>query len=299
MDSQGKKKQIKGYNSFSYEKFSIILIWIGVAFVGLIFLVFFVDTAVYKFISSEVDSRLGNFGQLTEGLVGSLWALAGIILVYETLKLQRNELRLQRKDLEFQSKEIIKQTEQLSRQNKTLETQTFENTVFHLMSLHNEILESIAFKITIIDDSGNKVKKNIHGRESFVEFYTIYKRYFNASFEDNPNFDIDTTAIQTMINSSYHQFYEENQLHLGHYFRNLFIILKFVDKLVGEEKIFYLDLIRAQLSNYELLLLFFHCLSDIDVKFKPLTEKYALFRNLPDDELITLTKELYDPKAYL
>lgn len=299
MKSILEKKKIKGYTSFSYERFSIILIWTGVGIVGSIFLFFMLDTFFIKSLTNTLDTRFGNFGQLTEGLVGSIWALAGIILVYETLKLQRNELRLQRKDLEFQSREITKQTEQLSKQNKTLETQTFENTIFHLMSLHNEIIDNIRFDVTEIDDDGNRKTQKLIGRECFVEFYTDYKRFFNASFEDNPNYEIDADSTFAMINSSYHQFYQEYQLHLGHYFRNLFIIIKFVDNMIGEEKSFYLDLIRAQLSNYELFLLYFHCLSDSDKKFKPLIEKYSILRNLPNDELITITRELYDPKAFL
>ena len=49
-------------------------------------------------------------------------------------------------------------------------------------------------------------------------------------------------------------------------------------------------MLRAQMSDYELGLVFYNCLSDNGIeKFKPLAEKYALFNNIRD-------KVLQDPE---
>lgn len=45
-------------------------------------------------------------------------------------------------------------------------------------------------------------------------------------------------------------------------------------------------MVRAQLSDYELLWVFYNCLSPNGVrKFKPYVEKYSLLKNLPIDKL--------------
>ena len=62
----------------------------------------------------------------------------------------------------------------------------------------------------------------------------------------------------------------------------------------------YTNLIRAQLSSYELALLFYNCLGDIGrEKFKSLVEEYALLQNMPDEILLDVShKELYDERAF-
>jgi hypothetical protein len=53
------------------------------------------------------------------------------------------------------------------------------------------------------------------------------------------------------------------------------------------ERYKYTCIVRAQLSDYELLLLFYNCLSDNGVeKFKPLVEEYAILKNLPQEDIL-------------
>jgi len=66
-----------------------------------------------------------------------------------------------------------------------------------------------------------------------------------------------------------------------------------------------MNLIRAKISGYELLLLFYNYLSDRGSKyFKPLVDKYFLLHNIKEieSELINRSntdhKKLYDPKAF-
>lgn len=81
---------------------------------------------------------------------------------------------------------------------------------------------------------------------------------------------------------SYMEFYHENQADLGHYFRNMNHILKLIketDYIVNKKR--YSNLLRAQLSSYELVLLFYNALGVYGVeKFKPLIEEYSFLKNL-------------------
>ena len=94
-----------------------------------------------------------------------------------------------------------------------------------------------------------------------------------------------TTSITEAIDIEYNKFYELYGHLLGHYFRTIYNIVKFVDSsaLSEEQKMFYTNLVRAQLSKYELGLLFYNCLSRYGRKrFLPLIIKYRLLKHLED-----------------
>jgi hypothetical protein len=100
----------------------------------------------------------------------------------------------------------------------------------------------------------------------------------------------------------YDALYRGLQGHLGHYFRNLYHIIKFVDEthdIKDDLKKTYTTLVRAQLSSYEQALLFYNCIHPNGEEFYILIEKYSLFHNLDESLLLDVTHEdYYDPKAW-
>lgn len=62
----------------------------------------------------------------------------------------------------------------------------------------------------------------------------------------------------------------------------------------------YISIIRAQISDYELLWLFYNCLSKNGVeKFKPYIEQYSFFKNIPKNLIAHKTHlDLYNKKAF-
>ena len=76
--------------------------------------------------------------------------------------------------------------------------------------------------------------------------------------------------------------YNRAQNDLGHYFRSLYNILKFVDTSNVENKKLYTNIIRNILSNSELELLIYNGASRHGKKkMLPLLERYEFFDNLP------------------
>ena len=246
----------------------------------------------------EIEYR-GQFGD-SFGAVNALFAglaFAGVI----------GTIRLQMRELEFQRRELEEQKEQLQAQNQTLQKQNFENSFFQLLGLHNEIVNSM----TISGPSLSGPKRNLgtnyySGRECFdlmlqklQDIYQPLKERFHAGTQKNE--DEGRELMYKWLNGKYEEFFPELQPYVGHYFRHLYNIVEFVDKSTPEvaEKKFYTDLIRAQLSNTELGLLFYYGLSDRGAEFRDLVEKYALFENIPSEVLIREEhKGLYAPKAY-
>ena len=281
-----KKKTAKFNTSlFSYERFSIALIWIGVFFITTFFVLLLLDAMVFHWLSADQDAKLGNMGQLLEGTVGSLWALAGVILVYEALRFQRMELKSQRHEFELNRQEIIEQTQQFKAQNQTLFLQKFENTFFQMINLHNEIVAAITIEApTPVHPQG--YKKTLLGRKCFNEFYHIFKNIYYDNIDNTGIGNPEKSDMLELLNESYLQFYNKHQDDLGHYLRNISNTISFIDKSEVKNKDFYTRLLQDHMTNFELLILFYHCISDVGMELKPYIEKYSFFENLVIEEVL-------------
>lgn len=295
-----KRKFNHALSAISYEKIAFFFIWVGIILViGHLFL-FYYDDILLSSASNETLQTLGQFGEYYGGMIGAMWSLASVILFYEALKFQRNELTLQRHELELNRQELLEQTEQYRDQNRLLRIQNLENTFFQLMLLHTEIVKSISLEVKSGGESGiGSISYVLHGRDCFEEFY----KEFRAIFDDH----VDLLGLTSpnkedmleMINESYNKFLRKYHTTLGHYLRNLYSIASFIDTSAMENKNFFKKLLTAQLSDIELALQFYYCLSKKGADFKPLVEKYSLFENIPKVELIDMRHmELYHDKAF-
>ncbi|RFC54041.1 putative phage abortive infection protein [Brumimicrobium aurantiacum] len=281
--------------------------WIALGVIILIVTAWFY--AYFSLIDVKPEIR-GTFGDMFGG-VNALFsglALAGIIY---TILLQRNELKLQRDELRETRMEF-------KIQNETLKIQRFENTFFNLLNQHHQIVENIDFtdykkkkkipkiptfrKTTeqVFDQTPEYLEAvRLEGRDVFKHRYDLLRR----SIIDNPEKFLEF----------YQEHYKSAQTDFGHYFRNLYRMIKHVDytnffydeSKASEKEIFkmkykYTSIIRSQLSDYELLWLFYNCLSSNGVdKFKPYIERYSIFKNLPIDLLgDPAHAEEYDKLAY-
>lgn len=247
------------------------------------------------------DTKRGTFGDMF-GSVNALFsglALAGIIL---TILLQRKELRLQREELTETRKEF-------ETQNETLKLQRFENTFFNLLNLHHQIVNSIDYRyykrkereqrIPVYRPDDEKEAVTITGRD-------VFRYRYNQMIGELRNNPPDYEEI-------YLKHYETAQTDFGHYFRNLYRMIKLVDqtdffydqKKVTEDEVFklkyrYTSIIRSQISDYELIWLFYNCISENGIyKFKPYIEQYSLFKNLPGKLIASIDhKIMYSQKAF-
>jgi len=262
-----------------YKNFAWILISVG-AFIGIFG--FVVHTLGWNW-------NLNLFGDYIGGVVASTWSLAGLFIIYVAFLAQKQQLLQQQMELKYNRfevkatrKEFEGQKEQMIEQNKTLKQQRFENTFFQMLNLHHQIVNSIDIK------DGNH--QNQQGRDAFKLIYNNFRGEMTNKIKND--FGI--------ILKIYLKYYSKNQSDLGHYFRNLYHIIKLVKNSDIEDKLRYTTLVRAQLSSYELLLLFYNCLSSNGKeKFKPLVEEFHLLKNMPQNELVYgLDKDQYDPSAY-
>jgi hypothetical protein len=213
----------------------------------------------------------GQFGDLFGGINALFTTFAFAGLIY-TASLQREELGLQREELRETRKELAGQREQLRLQNETFRLQSFDTTFFQLLSLHHQIVAAL-----VIERKQPGGSEEYRGRYAFEEFYRRI-RLSLRTMTSPPR----SQAALSEIDLKYREVYDQHQSTFGHYFRSLYHIFKFIDQSTAVEKRMYASLARAQLSSSELACVFYNCLSQNGVeRFKPLAERYTLFKNLP------------------
>ena len=84
--------------------------------------------------------------------------------------------------------------------------------------------------------------------------------------------------VEPALEKYFLDFYGKYKAELGHYFRNLYHVLLYVDQSAIGSRVRYEKILRAQLSEYELTLLFYNCLCGYGVgNFRELVEGYAFF----------------------
>ncbi len=269
--------QIDKYTTWAWR-----FVWFG-AFVA------FVSTIFYLFKNTETGFGLNLLGDFMAGTVASIWSLAGLFFIYvaflgqkQQLLNQQLEIMYSQLEVKYTRLELSGQKEEMKEQNNTLRQQKFENTFFQLLSLFNSIVNSLDIR------NRKTLVVTTSGRDCFVVFYRRLANHLNSIIygEASAMKDLsEATAVQTV--EAYDKLYSEDKSDMSHYFRTIYHIIKFVDKSEIENKKQYISIARAQLSSYEQILIFYNCLHENgNEKFKPLIEKYALFKNIDSSLLV-------------
>lgn len=237
----------------------------------------------------------GTFGDMF-GAVNALFTGLAFAAVIYAILIQRHEVGLLKEELN-RSKEIMEKQQELANvQIAAQAKQQFEVTFFNLLNLFNSLSGKIktsmgeydylgkdAFPIFLEQMLDSQINKTNDGAGGFVSLPADHL----PSAED-----------------LYNHFYSSNSEKLGHYFRTLYNLFKFVDVslMTDVEKRMYTKIIRAQLSNGEVMLLYLNGLSQFGKeRFKPYLEKYAVLKNVDTTHELYLranTRHDYDDAAF-
>ncbi|RFM31231.1 putative phage abortive infection protein [Chitinophaga silvisoli] len=208
---------------------------------------------------SNLTANWGTFGDYTGGIMGTIISFFSIVLIYATYKNQVDNSLLQQ----------------------------FETTFFNLLNNQRAILTSLKGEFRqdiLLDDS---IEAN--GEDYMVNIGRLINRYFdgghNYIFTEN-NIEVkrdsdDILELEQIVNGRYKSVFKGREGELGHYFRHLYHIFKYVHESKITDKKKYIDLIQAQMSDYELYVLLYNSLSDYGkTKFKPMLIEYVFFENV-------------------
>lgn len=245
----------------------------------------------------DILTNPGVFGD-SSGAINALFSALAFAWVIFAIILQKKELQLQREELEQTREELEGQKHEFEQQNETLIRQRFENTFFQMLGLQQQFIAGISYRGLMHRDGESKVM-DIQGRDVFYYLY----RYTNL---EDRGWGV-AVGIKSILEHEGIKAYTEisDTGTFDHYFGHLYHIVKFVDNSPllfdsFEDRYQYLTLVRSQLSRYELIWLFYNCLStNGQSQFKPLIEKYALLKNIHFDLLAKPEhKDLYAESAY-
>ena len=267
--------------------FNILLI--ALTFASLVFIINLV-AIVFS------DHNPGTFGDFFGGILNPIFTLFMLFGLIVTIVVQRQELKEARKEFRKSA--------------DALGTQVFDNTFFNLIELHHKIIDSLRVDYSLIRDILSYENKDNYkdtlikvAKEaallsmSAVGGRTIGNIDFdnqsntlpeNMIFEGRQTFDAVFNFISVgtenteVVLQRYVALQKKHNEILGHYFRNLYQILKLVDR-EGPTIDRYTGILRAQLSSTELALLAINCLDDIvdNGKFRELLIKYRMLEHLP------------------
>lgn len=120
-------------------------------------------------LSNDEMAITGQVGDFMGGVIGSLWALAGVFLYFSAIKMQN-------KELENQSK--------FRREDRILDSiKEFENTFFALLASQQRIKDELSadFFDAKFDDNHKLCEYKIHasGNNFFYEAYLVLKKLYS------------------------------------------------------------------------------------------------------------------------
>lgn len=257
------------------EKTSLTMIISGFFLIILsiiLFLWFDIDFKTTLPINSQKFSQFGDF---IGGVVGSIWALAGVLLFYIALTEQRSDIKTnqealrsqievlnqQVKEFELQRKELESSRKVYEDQSRTLKTQQFESNFYSLLNVYSTIKD----KLNNLDQS--------------KDFFKVLFDKLNINYDPKVSIEIHH---ENMINR-YILLFNENRGHLSHYFKCFYRIIKIIDSSSFDikEKVFYAKILRSQLTDFEQLILYYNSHSIYGIKARPLILKYNMLKHTP------------------
>ncbi len=218
---------------------------------GLLYFIWPIDTKTLAQSGVFGDS----FGVLTA--LFSALAFGGMIIA----------IYFQKRDLGLTQKELDETRIEMRRQHR-------ENKIFQLLRLHGGIVDGLDVKVK----KDNETVDVATGRDCFIRFYRKLSSRYSGKTRSWSGME-----PAEKLRLSYQAFWKNWQKDLGHYFRTLYTIFIFLKESdFGEEdRKIYANIVRAQLSDYELIMIFYNCLSCHGENFRPLAEEFALFDNMP------------------
>jgi hypothetical protein len=303
MDINGLLKRIT--TALQYVKWSTVIL------IGALFVIYLEPhVASYLNRTQKESVSYGQLGDYIGGVWGTFISAVTFFLILLTYINQRIELKETQKQLRKQQFETV-----------------FFNMLGMIHTLGKELKESGKkdFFVELIDemkadyihpDSITPVR-----RASNVRIMFDIDREYNNEVISNPRKLAPTKSKTELFNEwrkkdimneekymglLYRHYFLESNSQLGHFFRYIYNTVKFVieeRQLDCNDEAKYINLIQSQLSNYQLTVMFYNCISPVSfnskgiAKFKGMLDEYEVFQNTQPSILINRTHQRFFPQT--
>lgn len=233
-----------------------IILSIILTIIGFSIIVWFLIRGFFyeRFISTDSTINLTNSAQVGDfigGFVGAIFTLVGILLLYETLSLQRQEFIESRKV-------FIKQQ--------------FDNSFFELLNLYRENLNQLKCFGYFGEELSGK------------DFFEHQQKYLSNSFI--PQNTLSKNRKNAVID--FQRVYVNYENYLSTYFRTLYRLYSLIDHsdLLEEDKATYSKILRAQLSYSELFFIRYNAMTEQGSQSTYFINKYNILKHLSNFDLL-------------
>lgn len=262
------------------ERFSKFLIIIGIIFIFLAIVLFTYKANLFNFNVGIDPAIFGQFGDIVGGVIGSLWALAGVILFYvglteqrkaiqlnekallkqiEALTVQKDEMQLMRNEYSMAREVFTQQKEALKSQANTAKIQQFESNFYSLINIYTNITKRFFGE----DGDLTKITNDLRNIEDIS----------NKDFKDRIG----------LVIKHYISIYQKDKDKISHYLKTVYRIYKIIDEessFTENQRFFYSKIIRSQFTEEELFIIYYNSHSKYGTNFRTLILKYNLLKHL-------------------
>ena len=218
-----------------------------------------------------------KFGDYVGGTIGTIVGLTGVVFLYRTYRLQ---------------------VDISTKQEEKLDRQLFESSFFLLLGQQRDILKSMKGEYS---RGQGKSREKLEGADYMARLrLDLSVRLLDLNYESAALDGKDSNKLKIIVNQIYQDFFQCHASQLGHYFRHLYHLVKFVAESRIEDKKTYMDLIQAQMSTDELYLMTINGISNYGrKKMRPLINQYSLLENLviDDDPVVTRLIRTFYPNT--
>lgn len=194
---------------------------------------------------------------------------------------------------------LSKQQEQFEVAQKQIETQQFETTFFNMLVQLFSIKNTASIEIDSKVFSGQEFFKHVllslkEKYDNNLNSIEDIKRTLESIRKSEKISHSKVNMLRDNLSDIYVETYNQFYSYLGHYFRFFYTMLGFVidnranEKFRDAEK--YIQLLKAQLSNDEMGLIFCNTISDkvldSDIDVYSIIERYAILENIDANSLL-------------
>lgn len=232
------------------------LIVICIILVGLALFFFFWKQPICYF-DEKIDHELfGTFGDFVGGFIGTVVAVFSVYFLVQTLRKQIDSNAETTKS----NRKLIESNEKLLALNNL---QLFDNQ-FQL--LYRQYLIAVE----------NYQEGNLHGRKALEE---KVKGFLSTTFNNAQEYKRRSMAAV----DNFKDFYATNRVECSVHFRLLYLLVCLIAEadIEEENQVMYAKSIRGQLSEGELVIIRYNCLTDNGMKMKQFVNQYNLLKHLP------------------
>lgn len=265
---QFKEVKVKGKFGFLVAAIAVVVLVLG-AYIGYYYFLYQGFELAADKDGVLLGVRSGTFGDAF-GVINALFsglAFSGVLIT-----------------LLMQLRSLAEQTEDSNESRRQIKRQQTESQFYSMLALQQKVVQG--FDLHIVRNG--KVLKKVQGRDCFRNWRNkLLRRYNPERFAGHQPGEASMNSYLSVMRSHLGD--------LGLYYRSLYSVFRFIETADKEQQAHFGIVVRSLLSDYELVFLFYNCLSLKGERFMTYAKKYALFDNLNVDLLLSFDDLLLVP----